>query len=624
MDTKRIKGLAVSLATLLFIAFACKKEDSLSVGMKQEVEAQGASNRKSRHLIDSVELRSYAASDYYWFFDKKIPIVKQEGREVIVFAEENRSLVSRSYQTIENGKRSFGIPLNYPSQDTRSLAASSPNRLFWEVVKTSNSSPLSIGDEAPIYSKGFSYLTEDGEQLISLDVIVLELDDEASLDYLKEDARHYDLEILEKNPLSPLTYRVSCRKSTVGGAVEVANLLYRLGGYRYVQPDFLVTIAPVDSPNDPLYPSQWWLKDQTYSEGYDINIESGWGISKGSESIRIAVIDDGVDLKHPDINIYGKSYDAMNNRSPSELYGNHGTRCAGIVTGKGNNGIGISGVAPYCKVIPVSITYGSADFISSAARGFDFARKEAAVISNSWSCSPGHAVLQRAIEKALTEGRGGKGCVIVASAGNDGRDRVVYPASSHPDVIAVGAMSMCGEKKTRESCDNENWWASNYGDGLDIVAPGVKIATTDVDQGYKMDFRGTSSACPQVSGVAALILSVNPNLTQKEVGAIISRSAKKLPKYKNLQNKEYGKWNPDVGYGLLDAYQSLLLASSGSRITYFNDKVVDIFTRVSGFQIYSKNVQLRRGELTFEAQDMITIHPPFSVDKGIAFTLVHI
>ena len=89
-------------------------------------------------------------------------------------------------------------------------------------------------------------------------------------------------------------------------------------------------------------------------------------------------------------------------------------------------------------------------------------------------------------------------------------------------------------------------WGSNYGNGLDVVAPGIEIPTTDINGSYDMHFFGTSAACPHVAGVAALMLSANPDLTAQEVHDIINATATKLPNYS-------GDWNSEVGYGLINA-----------------------------------------------------------------------
>ena len=166
---------------------------------------------------------------------------------------------------------------------------------------------------------------------------------------------------------------------------------------------------------------------------------------------------------------------------------------------------------------------------------------------------------------ALSHGRNGKGCVVVFAAGND-NSSVNYPANSNDSIIVVGAMSPCGERKNPSSCDGENWWGSNYGNELDVVAPGVKIRTTDnvgivgkTQTDYMTNFNGTSSACPHVAAVAGLILSVNQNLTQKDVADIIELTAQKVGNYSYTQNtgRSNGTWNNEMGYGLVDAYAAV-------------------------------------------------------------------
>lgn len=117
------------------------------------------------------------------------------------------------------------------------------------------------------------------------------------------------------------------------------------------------------------------------------------------------------------------------------------------------------------------------------------------------------------------------------------------------------------------SCDGEFWWGSNFGNEIDIVAPGVKIFTTDISGSngyntgdYKSDFNGTSSACPNAAGVAALVLSVNPNFTQAQVREILETTTDKIGNTPyNLTFQNYGAtqtWNNEVGYGRLNAYSA--------------------------------------------------------------------
>lgn len=229
--------------------------------------------------------------------------------------------------------------------------------------------------------------------------------------------------------------------------------------------------------------------------------------------------------------------------------------------------------------------------------------------------------------EALSKGRNGKGCVVVFSAGNENASQVSYPASSIPDILAVGAMSPCGERKSFSSCDGENW-GSNYGDALDVVAPGVKIQTTDLlgssgysSGNYYASFNGTSSACPHVAAVAALIISVKPELTQEKIVRAILRSARKLPSYSFSQIKTYGSWNAEVGYGLVNAFSALRYVM-GDNIVYFNDKIVSNDENVFGRIIYSQNVLVRNGaKLLFTAQEEIEITPPFTVEKNSEFEM---
>jgi len=153
-------------------------------------------------------------------------------------------------------------------------------------------------------------------------------------------------------------------------------------------------------------------------------------------------------------------------------------------------------------------------------------------------------------------------CVVCFATGND-NGPVRYPAK-YEQTIAVGATSPCDERKRPGSCDGEGW-GSNYGPENDVVAPGVKIYTTDRSGGagyssgnYFATFNGTSSATPLVAGICALILSANPGLTNDEVRAILQGSAEDQV---GPPNEDVPGWDQYMGWGRVNAYQAVLLAS---------------------------------------------------------------
>lgn len=339
------------------------------------------------------------------------------------------------------------------------------------------------------------------------------------------------------------------------------------------------------------------------------------------------MIDNGIDLTHPDLNVHSVSYDAHSKTSPSRMQNenavkNHATPCAGIIGAKANNGIGIVGVAPNSPLMSISIRFGTNYSNSKTlARAIAFAWKNgASVISNSWTCKYDD-LIKTEIKRALQQGRNGKGCIVVFSAGNNNQSSISFPANADPDVIVVGAASMCGERISPMSCDGEGW-GSHYGNGLDIVAPGVRIPTTMPNRQYTMNFNGTSSACPHVAGAAALLLSVNPNLTQQEVASILCRTATKLPMYSFDQHKEYGIWNKEVGYGFLNVAAALQLASGNKNIVVFNDKEIRGQQSVLGYRIHSQNVLITADSfLEFKLLESVVIFPPFTVESNASFTI---
>ncbi len=271
-------------------------------------------------------------------------------------------------------------------------------------------------------------------------------------------------------------------------------------------------------------------------------LPEAWDLVEVSSDIVVAVIDDGVDLGHPDLNLV-KGFDP-DGSTGGGARGSHGTAVAGNVGAIKDNNKGVVGTAPGVKIMPVF----SGGTTSNMANAIDVAVANGAnVLSNSWGWV---GVPSTDIENAIVDAID-KGVTVVFAAAN-GPDRppftyqVAFPASLNAttDVIAVGASSPTDEHKSASSSDGSTFWGSSYvGEGPDVVAPspwsystdrsgnagyndGSAIDPSDPDsKDYTPTFGGTSSSTPKVSGIVALILSANPGLTPKQVKEILRNSA---------------------------------------------------------------------------------------------------
>ena len=187
-------------------------------------------------------------------------------------------------------------------------------------------------------------------------------------------------------------------------------------------------------------------------------------------------------------------------------------------------------------------------------------------------------------------------------------------------------MSPDGKRKKPGTIDGENW-GSNYGATLDVVAPGVKIYTTDrtgsagyANGDYTPDFNGTSSACPHVAATAALIIAEKPDITQKKVAEAISRSAVKLSSYSFSSQKTYGSWNNEVGYGLIDPKKAIQQAIGSKTITY-NGSVSNTWKSLIGSNITVQNATVNsNSKLSLTASSTCQINS-INVAAGASFVI---
>ena len=424
------------------------------------------------------------------------------------------------------------------------------------------------------------YKTIEGKRLGLSNYFYVKLKTTNDIGILNNYTQTNNLVIVGNDPFMEKWYIIKCTKTNPKNSLEYANQFHESGLFDTSEPEFVY--HDLQGTADPFFNNQWGLKNTgqygTSFNGIDIKAEEAWSLSTGS-NVKTAVFDSGFEMNHPDLvaNVFGNGFDATTGTSPSQVRGAHGTPCAGIIGAVQNNNIGVSGVAPDTKLISISISLQFSDTPIQLASGFSWARtNNVDIISNSWGGYTPSNIITDAIYDAINLGRAGKGCVVVFLSGNENNTTIRYPGSAVPEVIVTGAMSPCGQRKNPSSCDGENWWGSCYGSQLDIVAPGVKMPTTD-GQGsngftftdYNLNFNGTSSACPVVAGVCALILSVNPCLSSKQVSDIIEKTAQKVGNYSytNTAGRTNGTWNNEMGYGLVNAYAAVQMAQQMSSST---------------------------------------------------------
>lgn len=317
--------------------------------------------------------------------------------------------------------------------------------------------------------------------------------------------------------------------SSVG---EVVATLSRDPNVEFAEPNYVGTVA--ETPNDPDFSSrQWTLKM--------IHTAEAWDISTRSASITVALIDSGVEYGHPDLQskiVKGHNY-IENSDDPRDGLG-HGTAVAGIIGAITDNGTGTAGPIRLDPILVLRNADASGQFSSFmlAHAIADAVDQDAKVVNLSEALTVNSRAVATAVDYAWD-----RGVVLVAAAGNDGREGIAYPAAL-PHVVAVGAVDESGAR----------WTGSNYGPQMGVVAPGVGVWSTALGGGYGSS-SGTSLATAHVSGLAALIWSANPLLTNQQVVDIIEKTADDIGKTGGKQDAKYG-------YGRINALKALEAATS--------------------------------------------------------------
>ncbi len=411
----------------------------------------------------------------------------------------------------------------------------------------------------------------------------------------------YNLEMVERRSSDRIILKVTDKSPN---PLKVAAALQKISLIKMAEPDLdaLVEEYEFSEPFDTLYAHQWQLRNPgfitdvqwTTKKGADAKIVDAWARlgNTGSDEIVIAVVDNGFDINHPDLaGKVHKPFDLWSDSSQIEMGDSrftHGTPCASVALAA-SNGVGIVGSAPAAKFMPVS---GTSFSLRATEKIFDYCIDNGAdIISCSWGTTDSAFDLNpmkiAAISKAAREGRNGKGCIILFAVGNDDLDYVSYYAA-HPDVIAVAATTS----------KDEHADYSNRGREVTICAPSngdwpITAARASWDEGISWEtgeyrwwrdgrsrgsnykhFGGTSSACPLVAGVCALILSANPELTAAEVKEILTQTADQVgnpSEYINGHSLKYG-------YGRVNADKAVAEAlrrkDSGNEPPVVDDSVM--------------------------------------------------
>lgn len=419
-----------------------------------------------------------------------------------------------------------------------------------------------VGNDKPIVPTGKIYIQFKEGTSLSLQTDILK--------------NHY-LALRERRDDVSIVAEVTPQSSN---PLKCAAALQGLDEVRWAEPDIDIPLDhyAYSAPSARFMPQMWHLQNRglvpdnasiRLKTGADARIVQAWRRLDGfgNPNIVVAVLDNGFDLSHPDLQgKIVKPFDFWNN-SPQLRQGDpnwtHGTPCASLAIAPAS-GSGMVGVAPVARFMPLS---GTSFSIEGTEAMFTYLiRNGADVVSCSWGTIDNSFALGQAkiaaISKAAREGRGGKGCVILFAAGNEDVDFVNLYAA-HPDVICVAASdsndqhapySNRGREVTVCAPSNGYWpllaarpiWAEGsiedfyYGDGIDR---GIRY----------QHFGGTSAATPIVAGVCALILSANPNLTAREVKKILMQTADKIGSPSDYVNGHSLKF----GYGRVNALQAV-------------------------------------------------------------------
>ncbi len=337
---------------------------------------------------------------------------------------------------------------------------------------------------------------------------------------------------------------------------------------------------PAYTPNDELWGEMWHART--------IKADLAWDYSRGSSNVTVAVIDTGVN-SHPDLDaniwtnpgeIPNNGIDDDNNGYVDDVHGydfaygdsipndehGHGSACSGLVAAVQDNTIGVTGVAPFAKIMCLKAAFDNGYFYdSNNVAAYLYAQHNGARVL---SCSFFSDRVSQSEEDAINYCYSHNVLPVVA-AGNDNSIFPFYPGA-YENVIGVGA----------SDGNNNRAGFSDYGSWVDVACPGVSLRTTTNSNGYTSGFAGTSGATPQVAGMAALLMGANPNLSNTQIRSIIEDTATALG----------SDW---TNYGLINCEAAMRVAM-GLATQVGKPPVVRYITPLTGGSIRSRSEAIAR------------------------------
>lgn len=551
-------------------------------------------------MPDEPAMASKGQSSYYYVNDQRVPLTVEPGVIAVKFKPGLRStsetLLPETKRVLTEGTENTNFLPTYGLQIYRTSAGDALPVL---------SRDQSIEFATPAFHQVTVREGEKPDLMFATNRFLVQFKPEVTREQIDQLNARYHVQIVE-----PLGYvengylLAAIDQISAQNVIAIANAYYESGLVIFSNPDFIMqrhsrntspeTVAPRNAPQASLsgqyLDQQWHLKLARVIDAWQI---PGLSAPQGSPHITVCILDDGVAITHPEFSMtlmdgtskIAAQFDFSSitaDGTPKHEQDNHGTACAGVATAGGVNAYG---AAPGCRLMAVR----TPDYLGVADEGKMFqwsADNGADIISCSWGIQDGVgavAVLpdstRAAIHYCITKGRDGKGIPIFWAAGNgneglevNGQPRDGYAAN--PEVMAITAST---------SKDTKAWY-SDFGQAVCICAPssgnaninesaiftvdrpgkdGYNIgdpASGDAGGNYYNLFGGTSSAAPLVAGIAALMLSANPNLTVQQVRSILQQSAHKIGSASDYDSSGH---STIYGYGRVDAYAAVQSAQQG-------------------------------------------------------------